>query len=93
MHGRRLATTEEVIALATPDSDETIERLRSWTASRERSPLPWSRVDDRALRLHTVREEKNVPKVVPERSGGGSYCTLRNHGEKRLADYLQLFKL
>ena len=35
MHGRRLATTKEVIALATPDSDETIERLRSWTAGHD----------------------------------------------------------
>ncbi|MFB6298616.1 MAG: inositol monophosphatase family protein [Salinirussus sp.] len=33
MHGRRLATTEEVIALATPGSDEAVDRLESWTTT------------------------------------------------------------
>ena len=35
MHGRRLATTDEIIAIASPDSDEPLERLRTWARSRE----------------------------------------------------------
>jgi len=30
MHGRRLATTEKVIAVASPDSEAALSRLRSW---------------------------------------------------------------
>ena len=30
MHGRRLATTEKLIAVASPDSDEPLSRLRAW---------------------------------------------------------------
>ena len=30
MHGRRLATTEEVVALATPDSEVALDNLSSW---------------------------------------------------------------
>jgi len=30
MHGRRLATTDKIIVLASPDSDEPLERLESW---------------------------------------------------------------
>ena len=33
MHGRRLATTEAVVALATPDSEDALERLTSWAAT------------------------------------------------------------
>ena len=32
MHGRRLATTDEIIAIAGPDSETTLARLRTWTA-------------------------------------------------------------
>jgi len=32
MHGRRLATTERVIAVTSPDSDEALARLREWSA-------------------------------------------------------------
>jgi len=31
MHGRRLATTEEIITITSPDSDEALSRLESWT--------------------------------------------------------------
>jgi myo-inositol-1(or 4)-monophosphatase len=33
MHGRRLATTEAVVALATPDSEAALDRLTSWAAT------------------------------------------------------------
>ncbi|MFB6080204.1 MAG: inositol monophosphatase family protein [Haloferacaceae archaeon] len=33
MHGRRLATTEEVVAIATPNSDEGIEQVESWATT------------------------------------------------------------
>ncbi|MFB6302371.1 MAG: inositol monophosphatase family protein [Haloferacaceae archaeon] len=33
MHGRRLATTEEVVAIAAPDSDEAIEQVESWATT------------------------------------------------------------
>jgi len=32
MHGRRLSTTETVIAVASPDSEAALSRLRSWAA-------------------------------------------------------------
>ncbi|ARS90341.1 NAD(+)/NADH kinase [Natrarchaeobaculum aegyptiacum] len=35
MHGRRLATTDEIIAIASPDSDEPLERLRNWADERD----------------------------------------------------------
>jgi len=35
MHGRRLATTETLIAVRSPDSDEALERLERWVAGRE----------------------------------------------------------
>jgi myo-inositol-1(or 4)-monophosphatase len=31
MHGRRLATTEKVLAVTSPDSERPLERLRAWT--------------------------------------------------------------
>lgn len=31
MHGRRLATTEKVLAVTSPDSEQPLERLRAWT--------------------------------------------------------------
>ncbi|MFB6165006.1 MAG: inositol monophosphatase family protein [Haloarculaceae archaeon] len=34
MHGRRLATTEELIAIASPDSDEALATLEAWTDER-----------------------------------------------------------
>ena len=33
MHGRRLATTEEIVALATPNSDEALDALESWAST------------------------------------------------------------
>lgn len=33
MHGRRLATTEEVVAITTPDSVEAIEQVESWATT------------------------------------------------------------
>ena len=35
MHGRRLATTEEVLAIATPNSDDALNRLESWTTTHD----------------------------------------------------------
>jgi myo-inositol-1(or 4)-monophosphatase len=35
MHGRRLATTEEIVALAMPDSGEALDRLESWTTTHD----------------------------------------------------------
>jgi myo-inositol-1(or 4)-monophosphatase len=35
MHGRRLATTEEIVALATPNSDTALDRLESWTTTHD----------------------------------------------------------
>lgn len=34
MHGRRLATTTEILCLASQDSDSTVEALESWASSR-----------------------------------------------------------
>lgn len=34
VHGRRLATTAEIVCLASADSDDAIEALRSWTSAR-----------------------------------------------------------
>ncbi len=34
MHGRRLSTTEKIIALASPDSDETLERVQAWASEK-----------------------------------------------------------
>ncbi|WP_049927568.1 NAD(+)/NADH kinase [Halopiger goleimassiliensis] len=34
MHGRRLATTDEIIAVASPDTDGPLERLRAWAVDR-----------------------------------------------------------
>ena len=36
MHGRRLATTEELIAVVSPDCDDTVNRLREWAIDRDR---------------------------------------------------------
>lgn len=33
MHGRRLATTEEIVALATPNSERALDRLESWAST------------------------------------------------------------
>jgi len=35
VHGRRLATTTELIALATPDSDDIVDRIESWTTTHD----------------------------------------------------------
>ena len=35
MHGRRLATTERVIALTSPDAQEQVERLEAWAEKRD----------------------------------------------------------
>ena len=35
MHGRRLATTDEVIAVVSPDSHGALDRLRDWTDDRD----------------------------------------------------------
>jgi len=35
MHGRRLATTERLIAVRSPDSAEALDRLEQWVAGRE----------------------------------------------------------
>ncbi|ELY95049.1 inositol monophosphatase [Natrialba hulunbeirensis JCM 10989] len=35
MQGRRLATTEEIVAIVSPDSDDVVSRLESWTAERD----------------------------------------------------------
>ncbi len=35
MHGRRLATTEEVVAIVTPDSQDALDRLESWTTTHD----------------------------------------------------------
>ncbi|ADD03982.1 putative NAD kinase / phosphatase (homolog to bifunctional inositol monophosphatase / fructose 1,6-bisphosphate) [Natrialba magadii ATCC 43099] len=35
MQGRRLATTEEIVAIVSPDSDDVVARLESWTAERD----------------------------------------------------------
>ncbi|MFB6111784.1 MAG: inositol monophosphatase family protein [Halobacteriaceae archaeon] len=35
MHGRRLATTEEVLAITTPDSDTALEQLDSWATAHD----------------------------------------------------------
>ncbi|MDX1747602.1 MAG: hypothetical protein R3324_16830, partial [Halobacteriales archaeon] len=32
MHGRRLATTEEIITIASPDSDRPLSILENWAA-------------------------------------------------------------
>lgn len=34
MHGRRLATTDRIIAVASPSSDEPLRRLRAWSEDR-----------------------------------------------------------
>lgn len=35
MHGRRLATTEEIITITSPDSDAALDAIDSWTADRD----------------------------------------------------------
>ena len=35
MHGRRLATTEKVLAVTSPDSEQPLERLRAWTSDND----------------------------------------------------------
>lgn len=35
MHGRRLATTEQLLAVTSPDSNEALERLRAWTSDND----------------------------------------------------------
>ncbi|WP_290816319.1 inositol monophosphatase family protein [Halovivax sp.] len=35
MQGRRLATTDELIAIVSPDSEQALERLRAWSEDRE----------------------------------------------------------
>jgi myo-inositol-1(or 4)-monophosphatase len=35
MHGRRLATTEEIVAISSPDSDRALEALHEWTAEND----------------------------------------------------------
>ncbi|SEH15006.1 myo-inositol-1(or 4)-monophosphatase [Natronorubrum sediminis] len=42
MQGRRLATTDEIIAIVSPDSDEPLETLTAWT---ERSGIELTTVD------------------------------------------------
>ncbi|MFB6170389.1 MAG: inositol monophosphatase family protein [Haloarculaceae archaeon] len=35
MHGRRLATTDQILAIVSPDAEEGLERLRGWTDDRD----------------------------------------------------------
>ena len=34
MHGRRLATTDKIIVLTSPDSGEPLDRLQDWAAEK-----------------------------------------------------------
>ncbi|WP_255169643.1 NAD(+)/NADH kinase [Natrononativus amylolyticus] len=53
MHGRRLATTDEIIAVVSPDSEDALERLERWT-------------DDRELRLAVVDVGRDISDVYTE---------------------------
>ncbi|MFB6173922.1 MAG: NAD(+)/NADH kinase [Halobacteriales archaeon] len=50
MHSRRLATTEEIIAITSPDSDATVSTLESWA-------------DDRGLEVSTVEVGDDIDDV------------------------------
>ncbi|ELY57679.1 NAD(+)/NADH kinase [Natronolimnohabitans innermongolicus] len=53
MQGRRLATTDELIAIVSPDSDETLARLAEWT-------------DERGMDLSTVDVGDDIGDVYDE---------------------------
>ena len=53
MHGRRLATTDKIIAVVSPDSDEPLDRLRSWA-------------DNRGIDLATVDIGEDIDDVYEE---------------------------
>ena len=53
MQGRRLATTDELIAIVSPDSDETVARLAAWT-------------DERGIDLATVDVGDDIGDVYDE---------------------------
>ncbi|MDQ2049382.1 inositol monophosphatase family protein [Natronolimnohabitans sp. A-GB9] len=53
MQGRRLATTDELIAIVSPDSDETLERLADWT-------------DEHGIELSTVDVGDDIGGVYDE---------------------------
>ncbi|MFB6172356.1 MAG: inositol monophosphatase family protein [Haloarculaceae archaeon] len=54
MHGRRLATTEEIITIASPDSDRAISALESWT-------------DDRDVTLKTAEVGEDISDLYDEK--------------------------
>lgn len=53
MQGRRLATTEEIIAIVSPDSDDVVARLADWA-------------DDRGIGLSTVDVGESIDAVYDE---------------------------
>lgn len=53
MQGRRLATTDEIVAIVSPDSDDVVARLEAWT-------------DDRGIGLSTVDVGDDIDDVYDE---------------------------
>lgn len=53
MHGRRLATTEEIITITSPDSDEALDAIASWT-------------DERGIDLKTVGVGEDIDEYYDE---------------------------
>ena len=66
MHGRRLATTDAIIAIVSSDSDVALEQLRTWT-------------DDRGIDLATVEAGDDIGDVYEE-SKATLGVTLRGDG-------------
>lgn len=66
MYGRRLATTDEIIAIVSPESDAALERLRTWT-------------DDRGIDLAAVDVGDDIADVY-EGSKATLGVTLRGDG-------------
>jgi myo-inositol-1(or 4)-monophosphatase len=53
MHGRRLATTDRIIAIVSPNSDAALDRLRTWT-------------DDRGIELAVIDVGDDINAVYEE---------------------------
>ena len=53
MHGRRLATTEEIITITSPNSDVALDAIKSWT-------------DDRDIELSTVAVGEEIDDIHDE---------------------------